>query len=65
MGSLEPVWGGYQVPAGVRWGENLASQWRSLAKLMQAENLLPADFDITSADTSELIDAINNLMQLS
>jgi len=32
---------------------------------MQAENLLPADFDITSAYTRELIDAINNLMQLS
>jgi NitT/TauT family transport system substrate-binding protein len=52
--------GGYQVPAGVRWGENLASQWRGVARLMQAENLLPADFVTASAYTNELIDAINS-----
>ena len=50
---------GYQVPAGVKWGENLESQWKGVAKLMQQENLLPADFDVTSSYTNELIDEIN------
>jgi NitT/TauT family transport system substrate-binding protein len=57
---FESRFGGYQVPRGVKWGENLASQWRGVAKLMQAENLLPADFDTTAAYTNELINAINN-----
>ena len=30
-----------------------------LAKLMQAENLLPADYDVTASYTNELIDEIN------
>lgn len=56
---FESRFSGYSVPSGVRWGENLESQWRGVAKLMQAENLLPADFDVTSAYTNELIDEIN------
>jgi NitT/TauT family transport system substrate-binding protein len=51
--------GGYQVPPGVKWGENLASQWRAVAELMKRENLLPADYDATTAYTNELIDEIN------
>jgi len=31
-----------------------------MAKLMQQENLLPADYDATTAYTNELIDEINN-----
>lgn len=50
---------GYQVPAGVKWGENVESQWNGVARLMQAEKLLPADFDVKSSYTNELIDAIN------
>jgi len=57
---FESRFSGYQVPAGVKWGENLASQWQGVAKLMQAENLLPADFDTGTAYTNELIDEINN-----
>jgi hypothetical protein len=30
-----------------------------VARLMQAEKLLPADFDVTGSYTNELIDAIN------
>src|SRR5262249_12544426 len=56
---FESRFGGYQVPAGVKWGENLASQWKGVAKLMQAENLLPADFDATTSYTNELIDEVN------
>src|SRR5262245_35496423 len=52
--------GGYQLPAGVRWGENLASPWRGIARLMHAENLLPANFDTASVYTNERIDALNN-----
>jgi hypothetical protein len=43
----------------VKWGENLASQWKGVAKLMQAEKLLPADYDATTAYTNELIDDVN------
>lgn len=50
---------GYQVPAGVKWGENIESQWKAVAQLMQAENLLPADYDVKGSYTNELIDAIN------
>jgi len=56
---FESRFSGYQVPSGVKWGENVESQWRGVARLMQAENLLPADFDVTSSYTNELIDAIN------
>jgi NitT/TauT family transport system substrate-binding protein len=51
---------GYQVPPGVKWGENIASQWQGVARLMQAEKLLPADFDVAASYTNELIDAIND-----
>ena len=51
--------GGYQKPANVKWGENVAAQWTGMAKLMQAEKLLPTDFDPASAYTNELIDEIN------
>jgi NitT/TauT family transport system substrate-binding protein len=56
---FESRFSGYQVPAGVKWGENVESQWRGVARLMQAEKLLPEDFDVTAAYTNELIDAIN------
>jgi NitT/TauT family transport system substrate-binding protein len=56
---FESRFSGYQVPAGVKWGENLASQWKGVAALMQAEKLLPADYDPTTAYTNELIDEIN------
>jgi hypothetical protein len=44
----------------VKWGENVESQWRGLARLMQAEKLLPADFDVAASYTNELIGAIND-----
>jgi NitT/TauT family transport system substrate-binding protein len=50
----------YQVPAGVKWGENVESQWRGVARLMPAEKLLPADFDVKASYTNELIGAIND-----
>jgi NitT/TauT family transport system substrate-binding protein len=56
---FESRFDGYSVPAGVKWGENLETQWRGVAKLMQAENLLPADYDVTASYTNELIDEIN------
>lgn len=56
---FESRFSGYQVPPGVKWGENVESQWRGVARLMQAEKLLPEDFDVTSSYTNELIDAIN------
>ena len=56
---FESRFGGYQVPPGVKWGENVESQWQGVARLMQAEKLLPADFDVKSAYTNELIDEIN------
>lgn len=56
---FESRFGGYQVPPGVKWGENVESQWRGVARLMQAEKLLPADYDVASSYTNELIDAIN------
>ena len=56
---FESRFSGYQVPDGVKWGENLESQWRGVARLMQAEKMLPEDFDVTAAYTNELIDAIN------
>lgn len=49
----------FAVPEGVKWGENLESQWRGLAKLLKAEKMLPEDFDVTEAYTNELIDEIN------
>jgi NitT/TauT family transport system substrate-binding protein len=57
---FESRFSGYQVPPGVKWGENVESQWRGVARLMQAEKLLPADFDVKSAYTNELIDKIND-----
>lgn len=56
---FESRFSGYAVPPGVKWGENLEAQWRGVAKLMQAENLLPADYDVTSSYTNEFIDEIN------
>jgi NitT/TauT family transport system substrate-binding protein len=56
---FESRFSGYSTPKGVKWGENLEAQWRGVAKLMQAENLLPADFDVTASYTNELIDEIN------
>jgi NitT/TauT family transport system substrate-binding protein len=56
---FESRFSGFQVPPGVKWGENLESQWKGVAKLMQAENLLPADFDVTASYTNELIDEVN------
>lgn len=56
---FESRFSGYSTPKGVKWGENLESQWRGVARLMQAENLLPADFDVTASYTNELIDEIN------
>ena len=57
---FESRFSGYQVPPGVKWGENLQSQWRGLARLLQAENLLPADYDVAASYTNDLIDAIND-----
>ena len=51
---------GYHVPAGVKWGEKVASQWQAVARLMQAEKLLPADYDLPASYNNELIDAIND-----
>jgi NitT/TauT family transport system substrate-binding protein len=56
---FESRFSGYQVPPAVKWGENLESQWRGVARLMQTEKMLPADFDVTASYTNELIDAIN------
>jgi NitT/TauT family transport system substrate-binding protein len=56
---FESRFSGYQVPPGVKWGQNLESQWQGVARLMQAEKMLPADFDVTGSYTNELIDAIN------
>jgi NitT/TauT family transport system substrate-binding protein len=57
---FESRFSGYQVPPGVKWGENTESQWRGVARLMQAEKLLPADYDIAASYTNALIDAIND-----
>jgi NitT/TauT family transport system substrate-binding protein len=57
---FESRFGGYQVPPGVKWGENVESQWRGVARLLQAEKLLPADFDVAASYTNELIGAIND-----
>jgi NitT/TauT family transport system substrate-binding protein len=51
---------GYQVPPNVKWGENVESQWRGVARLMQAEGLLPPDYDVASSYTNELVNAIND-----
>jgi NitT/TauT family transport system substrate-binding protein len=51
---------GYQVPPNVKWGENVESQWRGVARLMQAEGLLPPDYDVASSYTNELINAVND-----
>jgi NitT/TauT family transport system substrate-binding protein len=51
---------GYQVPAGVKWGENIASQWQGVARLLQKEKLLPPDYDVQASYTNELIDAVND-----
>jgi NitT/TauT family transport system substrate-binding protein len=56
---FESRFGGYQIPPGVKWGENVESQWRGIARLMQAEKLLPEDFDVKASYTNELIDEIN------
>jgi NitT/TauT family transport system substrate-binding protein len=56
---FESRFSGYQVPAGVKWGENVESQWRGVARLMQAEKMLPEDYDVAGSYTNELIDAIN------
>jgi NitT/TauT family transport system substrate-binding protein len=57
---FESRFSGYQVPAGVKWGENIASQWQGVAKLLQAEKLLPPDYDVQGSYTNELIDAVND-----
>ncbi|NJO36178.1 MAG: hypothetical protein HC869_27140 [Rhodospirillales bacterium] len=57
---FESRFSGYQVPPGVKWGQNVDSQWMGVAKLMQAENLLPKDFDVKASYTNELIDGLNN-----
>jgi NitT/TauT family transport system substrate-binding protein len=51
---------GYQVPAGVKWGENIASQWQGVARLLQQEKLLPPDYDVQASYSNELIDAVND-----
>lgn len=56
---FESRFGGYAKPDNVKWGENQESQWRGVAKLMQAEGLLPADYDLTSSYTNEFIDEVN------
>jgi NitT/TauT family transport system substrate-binding protein len=50
----------YRVPPDIKWGENVEAQWQGVARLMQAEKLLPADYDVTAAYTNELIGAIND-----
>jgi NitT/TauT family transport system substrate-binding protein len=55
----ESRFAGYQVPPGVKWGENLASQWKETANLMKEENLLPADFDPSTSYTNEFIEEAN------
>jgi NitT/TauT family transport system substrate-binding protein len=57
---FESRFSGYQVPRGVKWGENVESQWRGLARLMQAEKLLPVDYDVAASYTNELIGTIND-----
>jgi NitT/TauT family transport system substrate-binding protein len=57
---FESRFSGFQVPPGVKWGENLESQWKGVAKLMQQEKLLPDDFNVTASYTNEFIDEINN-----
>ena len=57
---FESRFSGYQVPPDVKWGENLESQWRGVARLMQAERLLPTDYDVTASYTNELIGRIND-----
>ena len=48
------------MPAGVKWGENLASQWQGVAKLMQAEKSPACRLRRRPpAYTNELIDEIN------
>lgn len=50
---------GFVLPKGVKWGENLESQWNGIADLMKKEGLLPKDFDVKSVYTNALIDKIN------
>jgi NitT/TauT family transport system substrate-binding protein len=57
---FESRFSGYQVPPGVKWGENVESQWRGVARLMQAEKLLPEDYDVPGSYSNELIDKIND-----
>lgn len=57
---FESRFNGYRVPDGVKWGESVEAQWRGLARLLQAENLLPADYDVAASYTNELIDTVND-----
>ncbi len=57
---FESRFSGYQVPAGVKWGENVASQWKTVAELLKQDGMLPGEFDPTSAYTNELIDKVND-----
>ncbi len=50
----------FATPEGVRWGENIDSNWSNFADLLKAEGLIPQDFDVSQAYTNELIDDINN-----
>lgn len=54
---------GFVLPKGVKWGENLESQWNGIADLMKKEGLLAKDFDVKTVYTNALIDKINDFDQ--
>lgn len=45
---------------GTRWGENVDLQWERIAELAIAEELVPADFDVSTSYTNDFIDEIND-----
>lgn len=46
-------------PQGVKWGENVDSQWNRLISMSIEEGLVPKDFNTKAAYTNQFIDEIN------
>ena len=48
-----------RLEPGVKWGQNVDAQWKRMADLAIAENMIPADFNVKAAYTNKFIDEIN------
>jgi NitT/TauT family transport system substrate-binding protein len=52
-----------KLEPGVKWGENMPTQWKRLADISIEEGLVPKGFDVNACYTNQLIPQINDFDQ--